>query len=212
MDNVFQLQPNTFAMDMNTLLPPTTVSTQPPEVPAPIELVVEPPQLRGSPLAETVPKSISSSMNSTTRSLPGKLTQASQQQLFMNEGMMSTEESWQINNTIRESVLVDRADHSHSAKTSIYQSMDSHSSYQDVTDVSQLTPQSWAGPVADSHTEIKRLGTVETMVPVREEVKDVYVSKCTAIVRRDVALNQTNQGLRLVPRVRNEYIENLCFV
>lgn len=53
----------------------------------------------------------------------------------------------------------------------------------------------------DNHTEIKRLGTVETVVPVREEVNDVYVSKCTAIVRRDVALNQVNQGLRLVPRV-----------
>ena len=78
--------------------------------------------------------------------------------------------------------------------------------------MSQLTPRSLTNQVVDNHTEIKRLGTVETVVPVREEVNDVYVSKCTAIVRRDVALNQVNQGLRLVPRVRNEYIENLCFV
>lgn len=151
-------------------------------------------------------------MNSTTRSLTGKATQPSQQQMFMNEGMTNPEESWQIKNTILESVLVDRVDYTHSAKTSIYQSMDSRSSHQDVTDVSQLTPRSLTNQVVDNHTEIKRLGTVETVVPVREEVNDVYVSKCTAIVRRDVALNQVNQGLRLVPRVRNEYIENLCFV
>ena len=212
MDNVFQLQPNMFTMNMKTPMLPSTISTHSPEVAAPTELVVELPQLRESPLTETIPKSITSSMNSTTRSLTGKATQPSQQQMFMNEGMTNPEESWQIKNTILESVLVDRVDYTHSAKTSIYQSMDSRSSHQDVTDVSQLTPRSLTNQVVDNHTEIKRLGTVETVVPVREEVNDVYVLKCTAIVRRDVALNQVNQGLRLVPRVRNEYIENLCFV
>lgn len=212
MDNVFQLQPNTFGMEMNAHQCSVSMSTQPPELPTPVELAAKLSQLQGSTLPEASPKSHSSSMNSTTRSLPGQLTQASQQQLMVNEAMASTEEPWMINNTILESVLVDQTDGTHSAKASIYQSMDSHNSCKDVTDVSQLTPQSWTGPVVDTHTEIKRMGTVETVVPVREEVKDVYVSKCKAIVRRDVALNQSNQGLRLVPRVRNEYIENLCFV
>lgn len=217
MDNVFQLQPNTFTMDMNTLLPPTNISTQPPEMSPPaVELNVEPPKLRVSPQNGTLTKSVSSSLTSTLRSVPGGLTQASQQQLFTNEGGIGTGELWQINDTIRESVLGDRTDYTlsqdKSSKTSIYQSMDSRNSYQDVTDVSQITQESLASPVVDNHTEIKRLGNVVVEAPKHEEMKDVYISKCTAIIRRDVALDQTNQGLRLVPRVRNEYIENLRFV
>ena len=66
-------------------------------------------------------------------------------------------------------------------------------------------------------TEIKRLQEIPRNLSaspapgLEREVNDVYISKCTAIVRRDAA-NMRTMSLRVLPRFHNAYVENVRFV
>lgn len=197
-ERIYQLQPNAFASTMDK---PVGISSQPishmpsmshllSAVSSEVNTSIPPVTLReGSVMSPT------SSQSNTLKS--ERLSQASQQQLQMMEESSKPISSLNVTH-LRESILGDLSNPSidqFSPRDSTLLSRDGMSLSTDL--------RSYAG------TEIKK---VVMASPIEEKVdmSKVYISKCTAIVRKTDSTR--NQGLRLKNRVKHEYIESLTYV
>ena len=197
-EHIFQLQPNVFALTMNN---PVNVSV-PQSIPSISHLLsAVSSEVNASPSIPTVvlrDGSVMSHTSSQSNTLKSEgLSQVTQRQLQLIEESSKPITTFDAAH-IRESILGDLSN----------------------TSIDQINPQDGALVSRDGFsvstdlrsctgTEIKKVMVVS---PIEEKIdlSKIYISKCTAIVRKTDSTR--NQGLRLKNRVKHEYIESLSYV
>ena len=203
-ENIYQLQPNMFSpsLDMTTSAPAAVGAKEKAAVnPLTEPMVADTGTVVMKPVLRENARAISPSLPGTVRSLsPSQIN-------TIRSSQASAIQSSIVGDGVNELVLESPEStpgHHISSSISPRQVIGTHDS--------ELSPASSASQKdsASGRTEIKKvLSPVSTSLSISKE--GGYVSHCKAIVLK-AEYKSVDQGFRLIPRLKNDYVERMTFV